>query len=468
MSAALLRLLPIGPHVWERLGQAMYQAGWLHCAKASFEQALRGSAHKANVLACLSGVQCDLRQYEFAEASCRRALELEPQSAVALNNLGNSLKLQERFSEARECYQRAVELEPRLLAALLNLGKLAEDLGLPHEAEPWYRRALQMAPQSAEVNFDLAVFLLKAGSWAQGWQSFEARFHRSARSMLAGQPPCQGMRRWQPGQALAGKRILVRAEQGLGDMIQFVRFVPLLHRMGARVFLSVHRPLMSLLGTVDGLEQLCVLGREASLPQMDYWIPALSLGGSLGIDEKSIPADVPYLCVDPRLKRKWADRLQRHGAARRIGIAWCGNPVHKNDRYRSMSTEALVTLARAIARVDAVFFGLGTAPLPEMARRSVLPLGPQRDFAELAALVENLDLVITVDSAFAHLAGALARPVWLMLPLNSDWRWLRDRSDSPWYPTMRLFRQRRLGDWSEVIEQVACEVNDFAAASKAA
>jgi ADP-heptose:LPS heptosyltransferase len=161
--------------------------------------------------------------------------------------------------------------------------------------------------------------------------------------------------------------------------------------------------------------------------------------------------------------------LQRHGAARRIGIAWCGNPAHKNDRYRSMSAEALVTLARALPRVDAVYFGLGTTPLPEEARRwGLLPLGPQRDFAELAALVENLDLVITVDSAFAHLAGALARPVWVLLPLNSDWRWLRDRSDSPWYPSMRLFRQRRLGDWSQVIEHVAREAHDFAPASKAA
>ncbi|TMG80366.1 MAG: glycosyltransferase family 9 protein, partial [Betaproteobacteria bacterium] len=274
---------------------------------------------------------------------------------------------------------------------------------------------------------------------------------------------------WEPDDGLAGKRILVRAEQGLGDMIQFVRFAPLLHGMGARVFLSVHRPLAALLGTVDGVEQVCVLGREASLPQMDCWIPALSVPRCLRIDEKTIPAAVPYLRTDPALRRKWADRLRRHGATRRIGIAWSGSPTHNNDRYRSMAPGTLATLARAVARADTVYFGLGEARLPEAARRSgLLPLGPLADFAELAALVEQLDLVITVDTAFAHLAGALARPVWVLLPLNCDWRWLRERSDSAWYPTMRLYRQRALGDWSGVMEQVARDLDILAASSKAA
>ena len=451
--ARLLDLLPLRWQLWNDVGLLLHAQRRYRLAQLAFQEALRRSPDSALVLSNLAMAERDLGRINRAEALCRRALQLQPQFAEALNNLGGILEKKEQFQEALDCYGEAAAAHPGFGIARLNRAALLQKLGREQEAASGYDELLS-TQEMPEARFNRSLSLLRAGAWLQGWPDYEVRFQRSARSKRELEPPLAGVPRWH-GEALAGKRILLRSEQGLGDVVQFARFASMLKGKGASVFLSVHPILVALLQTADGVETVCARGHEAGLAPMDWWTPMLSLGGLLGITEANIPREVPYLHPPPALIAARAKRLPDEPGKRRVGLACAGNAQHENDRYRSMHSADLAPLADP--RVD--YFGLGTEPAPPSAAVIGLrPLGRFRDFLELAAVIASLDLVITVDTVFAHLAGALARPVWLLLPFNSDWRWLRERGDSPWYPTMRLYRQPRLGDWSDVIARVALDL----------
>ncbi len=281
-----------------------------------------------------------------------------------------------------------------------------------------------------------------------GWPEYEWRWRRQDAS-----PPALTQPLWD-GSSLQGKSILLYPEQGLGDTLQFIRYAPLVKQTGATVIVQCQPPLLRLLATCAGIDRL--LPEGADLPPFDVQAPLLSLPRILRTTLASIPANIPYLSADPDLRARWRQSLS--GVADfKVGIAWQGNPGHKRDRQRSVPLAAFAPLAEAPGvRLVSLQKGPGHEQLTELAERlRVLDLTDElEDFADTAALLSNLDLVITVDTAVAHLAGAMGIPVWVALPIVPDWRWLLERQDSPWYPTMRLFRQTAWGDWAGVFERL--------------
>jgi hypothetical protein len=324
------------------------------------------------------------------------------------------------------------------------------------EAVAWFTLALERTPELGSVHMNYALACLQRGDFARGWTEYEWRFHCREHPILA-----QGMPPWD-GSPLHGRSILLWAEQGLGDSIQFIRYAPAVARRGGRVIVSCPRLLVRILATCPGVAQAIPEGA----PQTDFdcHAPLMSLPRIFGTTVDTIPAEVPYLEADLALATLWRDELARFGGFR-IGIAWQGNPDHKKDRHRSFRLARFQPLASVPGvRLFSLQKGPGTEQLDELAGRfPVTDLGGRLDdFTDTAALVQNLDLVITPDTSLAHLAGALGVPVWVMIPFASDWRWLLGREDTPWYPSMRLFRQRRWGDWDEVFSRMARELSAIA------
>jgi tetratricopeptide (TPR) repeat protein len=384
-----------------------------------------------------------------AQASYRRALALQPAFPEAHNNLGNVLLAAGRTAEAIASYEAAIAARPDYAAAHNNLGNALQAAGRLDEAIARHDRALALQPDFPDATWNKAFALLLKGDFAAGWPLFEARWQ------LPGQrqdPAVWGKPAWRGEVAVAGRTVLVHHEQGYGDTLQMLRYVPLLAARGARVLVRVPAPLARLVATVEGVAG--VLGPDEALPDFDLHCPCMSLPLAFGTRLDTIPSRVPY-CGTPDADR-WAARLgARH--APRVGLAWSGSATHRNDRQRSVP---LAELAPLLA-LGAEFHSLQREYRPADAGL-LAPRGPLRDHAEslgdfagTAGLVSQLDLVITVDTAVAHLAGALGRDVWLLLPAAPDYRWLLGRADSPWYPTMRLFRQRDTGGWPVVVAEVA-------------
>ena len=386
-----------------------------------------------------------------SEAGLRRALALKPDYAEAHNNLGGALSAQGNLDEAVACYRRALALKPDYAEAHNNLGGALSDLAKFDEALACYRRALRLKPDYAEAHWNQALLTLLTGDFERGWAEYEWRWktkqlHFERRTFS--QP------RWD-GQPLAGRTILLHAEQGLGDTIQFVRYVSLVKVRGGRVVVECQPPLLPLLADCPGIDQ--VVARGNPLPAFDVQAPLLSLPGILGTTLDSIPDRVPYLRADPELAQAWRKRLEALDGFK-VGIVWQGNPPFKGDRQRSIPLRQYEALAR-VEGVQLVSLqkGAGADQLGKLAASfPVLDLGEQLEtFSDTAAVLKNLDLLISSCTSVPHLAGALGVPVWLALPFVPDWRWLLEREDSPWYPHHRLFRQSRPGDWSEVFERIA-------------
>ncbi len=428
-----------------------------------------------------------------AETSLRAALALAPTLAEAHANLGLALEARGALAEAADCYRsslahnptlpqtwvnlagallllrqledaemacaQALRLQPGNPGAWCNLGAVYARMGLELESEEACREAIYLEPGHAKARFNLAYLLLRQGRWAGsdgGWAQFESRDWYAA---LAQRLACP---RWQ-GEPLAGRSVLVGCEAGHGDMLQFGRFCATLKARGAgHVSLLCHPPLMRLLATLPGVDALVAMG--APLPHTDTWTPLLSLPALCQTRVDTVPAPVPYLRAEAGLRAAWAPRLPASGL--RVGLVWKGNPQFENDAERSLAH--LHQLAPLAAVPGIGFIGLQKgAGEAETAPWLATSLGPQlHDFADTAAIVDQLDLLISVDTAVAHLAGALGTPCWLLLPdYLTDWRWLTARSDTPWYPgSMRLFRQPPGGGWAPVVAELAAALAQWAAA----
>jgi len=313
-------------------------------------------------------------------------------------------------------------------------------------------------PDYADAHYNEALCRLVLGDFDRGWEMQEWRWKTE---QLRDSKHSFTQALWLGHENISGKTILLHAEQGFGDTIQFCRYVPLLAARGARVILEVQEPLRELMTGLVGATQ--VVCRGDPLPDFDVYCPLLSLPLAFGTRLETIPSAVPYLCASSQRMMDWDTRL---GPKRRprIGLAWSGLPTHKNDHNRSIRLGALLSLLD----IDATFVSLQKGVRPADAtilkeRSDLLHFGSEiRDFSDTAALISNLDLVISVDTSVVHLAGALAKPVWAMLPFTPDWRWLLDRDDSPWYPTVRLFRQDDTRAWDKVIARVHAALRDFA------
>ncbi|WP_038712766.1 tetratricopeptide repeat protein [Burkholderia sp. lig30] len=461
--ASASRALALQPDFADALnnhGNALAGLDRLADALASFERAL---ALRPEFAQAWSNRACVLREMgrpADALASCDRAIALQPGYAEAWSNRANALSDMNRPDDAQLSYRRAIELAPALADAWNNLGLTLIDLNQHEQALQSYERALALEPDSAEAHWNRSLCLLQTGRLEQGWQEYEWRWqrHRIKASQRRFAQPL-----WLGEFPLEGKTILLHAEQGLGDTLQFCRYAALVAGMGAKVVLEAPPELMRLLGTLDGVAELIEEG--APLPPFDCHTPLLSLPLAFRTALADIPAATRYLRPDESAVQHWEERLASGAApALKVGLVWAGGhrphvaELRKNDARRSVALELL----RPILDVPQVqFYSLQKgAPAqqlparPEFAERIVDHTHAFADFADTAAFVDNLDLVITVDTAVAHLAGAMGKPVWIMNRFDTCWRWLLDRTDSPWYPSARLFRQPALGDWDSVVAAV--------------
>jgi Tfp pilus assembly protein PilF len=437
-----------------RLGEQQMHAGQLAQAALAFRQALALDAQFAEAHANLGYVLDRGGDHAAAESSYRRALELAPDNATLHLNLGALQAKQKRHTEAEASYAAALALEPQSSAVWSNLGAL--NLNLQHEetAEACLRQAMALDPTNARARFNLAYLRLRHGNFEQGWALFEARDWYAAMEQQLAFP------RWQ-GEALAGRSVLVTYEAGHGDLIQFCRYIPLLKSQGAaHIALLCHPALKGLMNSLAGLDAVCSFDEALALQAFDYWMPLMSAPHYLGTRVDTVPAQLPYLHSEAALRAQWASALPASGALR-VGLVWKGNPQFENDGDRSLPhLQTLAPLWRAPG-VDFVSLqkGAGEGDVAQrQAEQALTDLGSRmQDFADAAAIVAQLDLVISVDTAMAHLAGALGKPCWLLLPwYMTDWRWGAAGSDSIWYPNvMRLFRQQANSDWGPVIEAVA-------------
>jgi tetratricopeptide (TPR) repeat protein len=406
-----------------------------------------------------------------AIAAFRSAVELAPGLAEAHDNLGNLLVASEdAFEEGEACLRQALALRPQLVSAHVNLGVLLWETSREAQAEAAYRRALEIEPQNTLARYNLGMCLLSVGRYEEGWPLHESRLQPAVEPRLSQQDFRTTIPRW-AGEPLAGKSILVVAEQGFGDDLQFCRLLPLLaQRMQARVTFLARPALLPLLQGLDGID---VTDSLAPLPDRHYdcWVQLMSLPMWLGLTLGNLPAALPYLAAPGERVALWQRRLSGDGV--RVGLVWRGNPKHRNDRHRSLPS--LATLAPLWAVPGVQFFSLQKGDGADEGRRPpphqpLTHLGDElADFADTAAVVETLDLVICVDTAVAHLAGALARPCWVMLPrVGTDWRWLRSGCDTAWYPrALRLFRQPRPGDWQSVVEEMQSALSALVATGNA-
>jgi tetratricopeptide (TPR) repeat protein len=384
----------------------------------------------------------------------RRAIALKPESAHPHVNLGNALKVQGDLDAAAACYRRALAAKPNFAEAVHNLGSVQLAQGDYRGALGSYEQAVRLEPDFAEAHKNLSQLRLLLEDFDGGWREYEWRWKTGELPPLQYSHP-----RWN-GEPLAGKTILLVAEQGLGDTIQFIRYASLVASQGARVLLHCQQPLVPLVHTCPSVDELFVT--DDPLPSFDYYIPLLSLPGIFKSDLRTIPAHVPYLSTDSSLVEHWKAMLAPiHGF--RIGINWRGRPGNDDFCLRDIPLHELAQLA-TVENVQLISLqkGEGQDELRAAGDRvRVLDLGDRLDessgaFLDTAAVMKNLDLVITSDTSIAHLAGALGVPVWIGLPFVPNWRWFLNRSDSPWYPTMRLFRQRSRCNWANVIDEM-CE-----------
>lgn len=400
-----------------------------------------------------------------AEQEYRLALSHSPEHVPALINLGYLCADTGRLSEAIDLLTRAIQLDPNNHAAQLNLGFAMELSGRYDEQLACYARAAELAPQSAGARFGHATALLLNGDFERGWEEFEFRWGI--------QPLASGRRNFvQPlwaGEDIRGRTILLHAEQGYGDTVQFVRYVPLVAATGATVILAVQPRLIRLLQSLEGVARL-IPDDGAPIPDFDVHSPLLSLPRAFRTRAESIPAQVPYLAADPENVAFWAS-CTTYTRDMRVGLVWSGNPAKFDRRLARTNLRRSVALAelRPLAPIPGVqYYSLQKGEHAEDALQppdgmNLIDLTDAiRDFADTAALIENLDLVVTVDTAVAHLAGALGKPVWVLSRVDGCWRWLRERSDSPWYPTLRLYRQRELNRWDAVIDEVARDLTALA------
>lgn len=426
-----------------------------------------------------------------AEACYRQAEAVRPDDFAIQNNLGNTLWRQGRLDEAAPRYERSIELNPASAEAWMNLGVIQADLGRDQaiasieralalkpdwpialdnlgtaharlgrwsSALEYHEKALALEPDFPEAHRNRALVYLKHGDFARGWPEYEWRLSCQTHQGFTSPRPL-----WD-GREIPGGVLLLHAEQGLGDTLQFIRYAPLVKRRVGRVAVFCPAPLARLLRLAPGVDS--VHDQSAQLPEFDAHRSLLSLPAILGTTLESIPAHFPYLTVDQPTADRWRGRIQTitsnsNGRTLKIGVAWQGNPANRVDRLRSFGLAALEPLARIPGvRLVSLQQGYGLEQVEPLRDRVpvdllVHPENDDRDLLDTAAIIQALDMVVAPDSAIAHLAAGLGRPVWLAAPHVTEWRWLAGRDDSPWYPSMKLFHQPRPGDWTAVFEQMA-------------
>jgi tetratricopeptide (TPR) repeat protein len=425
-------------------------------AVAALESALRIGGEFFEALHDLGCALHDSGEPARALRAYERAAALNPASYPLIHNQGRALAALGRYDEALERYDRALALKPDGAESWLNRGESLHDLGRHREALDSYARALAARPRYVDVRPNAALTHLALGEWREGWKEYEYRWKVTA-------APARRHARipaWLGESPLEGKRLLVWCEQGFGDTLQFCRYVPLLAERGATVVLEVQEPLQPLLAVNF---DCAVVAVGDGLPPCDLQIPMLSLPLAFGTTPQSVPANVPYVKAPDSKALEWRERVSRPGRKLKVAIACSGRTTYRNESRRQVSLRDFATL-REEAHLFLVQKELGDDDRRYLSGEDpgIEYLGEEiRDFRDGAGIVANMDLVVSIDTSLTHLAGAMGKPVWLVQSLVSDWRWLAGRTDSPWYPTLTIFRQRTLGDWKGVMEDVRGALREF-------
>lgn len=448
------------------LGVALRAAGRIEEAVAAYQAVLRIAPDDGDTLFRLGNALLALGRDREAEQSYRQAIAsgtCRDGGAGAYANLGLLLEERGAYDQAAEAHREAIRRRPAFAEYHYNLGNALRGRLALDEAVRAYGDALALKPDYPEARLNQSLALLALGDFARGWEGFEARLHSGEVEDRGFEAPM-----WD-GRPLAGRRLLVHAEQGHGDTIQCLRYLPALAELGGTVVIEVQpalRRLVEINLPHDAKASFAVVGRGDALPEFDFHLPVMSLHRICKAGQPSFAAAVPHIDPEPESAARWRARLRTDGAMT-IALTWSGNPQHRYDRFRSIPTGALVPLlaARGGSGRERRFFGLqagvSTEGVLTFPAGWVTDLSPYlTDFAATAGAISAVDVVITVDTAVAHLAGAMGRPVSLMLPYAADWRWQLGRADSPWYPTMKLYRQPALGDWASVVSRVAADLPD--------
>jgi tetratricopeptide (TPR) repeat protein len=457
-----LRLQPDLPDAHHGLGYALLQLRRVEEAIASLETALRLKPDLADAHSNLASALMRQGKLDQALRELQEALQLKPDLLDAYLHRAHCLWQMGQFDEAAASATEAVRLKTDSPEAHNVLGVVHLKAGRPAEAVEEFSRAVELKADFAQAHFNRGLARLLMGDYEHGWTDYEWRWR--CRDFVTKPIPEGG---WD-GSPLTGRTILLHAEQGMGDALQFIRFTPQLKQQGATVIVACAPPLMPLLSRCAGIDQ--VIDNRAITVKFDVESPLLNVPGKLGATLERIPAEVPYLFGDPDREEHWRRELSRYPGLK-VGIAWQGNRDHPEDRLRSVPLSMFASLAREGVQLISLQTGAGTEQIDGLAGQfplaEVMPRSPGAPwtFLDSAAVVKGLDLVIAVDTAVAHLAGGQGVPVWVALAYAPDWRWLLDREDSPWYPTMRLFRQQRFGDWEDVFAQMAEELAKLSRAS---
>ena len=435
------------PDAQNNLGSALAAGGKGEEAIRHFGTAIRLSPRHADALSNLALALCREGDPDAAVTCCQSALAIRPNHVDARNHLGIALRTQGKLDDAIALFETILAANPNHPDTLNNLGNaFMARRDLP-QAEKYFRAALAARPDHASSHWNLGLLLLTQGDYERGLPLYEWRRKVPGLGASGRLPGIE----WD-GCDLAGRRILVHAEQGFGDCLQCARYIPLLAQRGAKIVLAIPAELTRLLKCLPNVEHLMTL--NDSLPAFDLHCPIMSLPSLFKTTLSTIPRTIPYLKADPELKTRWQSRLPRDGRLK-VGIAWLGRK--KPDPHRTIPPAELSVLSK----LEGIWFcSLQKPPSEPPPGLPLTDFGSEiADFADTAALMENLDLIMSIDTSVAHLAGALGRPTWVLLKDVPDWRWLLDRPDSPWYPTMRLFRQPAPGDWKTPIAQIANELS---------
>lgn len=488
-----LRLAPNQPQIASNMGIGLEKLGHLKEALISFNHAITLAPTYAKAHCNRSNVLNELQRYEEAVASARQALVLDPNMTEACCSCGNALRDLGRLEEALNYFDRAIALSPRTAILYGNRGNTLRDMYRPEEAladfevavtlDPnntnlWinrgnvlrelkcfadarssYARAMEAEPENGDAHWDIALIDLLTGDFTNGWDGYEWRW-QSPSLAHAVRPFTQPLWTGQPD--ISGKTILIHAEQGLGDTVQFARYIPMVHALGAKVICEAPATLIDLLQSMPETELITWIEAGSPLPDFDLHCPTMSLPRAFSTQLETIPADIPYLSASADKMQYWQEKLGTK-KARRIGLVFSGKRGMAPDRKRSIPAKLFEPifslpfefhcLQQDIREDDSTFIGA----YPQIHSHSTA----LSDFSDTAALIANMDLVISVDTAIAHVTGALGKPLWLLLPAVPDWRWMMDRTDTPWYPGARLFRQTQNGNWQDVILALCHELTQI-------
>ena len=451
-----LELAPRDHEIHNELGLILFELRDFEDAIAQFRKAIQIEPDSIPALHNLGSTLLDLKRFDEALSAFDRALSIFPDQAEIINNKGRALMGLGRYEDALAHCDRAIALKPDYADSYCNRGVCLDELMRIDEALASYRRALTLQPDDSSTHWNLSLNRLRVGEFKTGWP--EAEWRWKCPSLVLWK--CNSERPlWLGVEPIRGKTILLYSDQGLGDALQFCRYVPMVAAMGAQVILQVQGELCELFSGLAGVSTIVSHGE--SLPSFDYQCSLSSLPLAFNTVLETIPSVTPYLSVDDQAEA-WRVRLASITSPR-VGLVWSGNPKHGNDRNRSIALEALLPLLEVKAAFVSLQKDVRSADRAVLdQRKEILDIGPElKSFVDTAAVVSQLDLVISVDTSVAHLAGALDRPVWILLPYVPDWRWLLHRTDSPWYPTARLFRQSETRDWRTVVQQVRTELDSL-------